>query len=57
MNCCSNLLTPQCQAALAATPALTRALLAVNLFIYALGFLVPRNRSFPRLCFTSCFVS
>ncbi len=52
MNCCSNLLTPQCQAALAATPALTRALLAVNLFIYVLGFLVPRNRCFPRLFFT-----
>ncbi len=48
MNCdaCCNLLTPQCKAALLTTPALTRVLLVVNIIIYVLGFLVPRDRSF-----------
>ena len=46
MNCdsCCNLLTPQCKVALQTTPALTRFLLALNISIYVLGFLVPRDR-------------
>jgi membrane associated rhomboid family serine protease len=45
MNACNNLLTPQCKAALLTTPAATRVLLFVNISIYILGFLVPRDRS------------
>jgi hypothetical protein len=45
MSICSNLLTPQCKTALSSTPALTRILLLVNILLYAIGFLVPRDRS------------
>jgi membrane associated rhomboid family serine protease len=45
MNTCNNLLTPQCKAALLTTPAATRVLLFINISIYIIGFLVPRDRS------------
>ncbi len=44
MSCCSDVLTPQCKAAIVSTPALTRALLVINIAIYIVGFLVPRDR-------------
>jgi membrane associated rhomboid family serine protease len=44
MNACSSVLTPQCKAALLTTPAATRVLLFINISIYIIGFLVPRDR-------------